>query len=133
MVESCTRYTYLGSIFTADGFVSSSVAAHAQSRVAHVNKFVSFLHKNNDIPFIVKKRVVDAALMSAILYGCESWLNADLRPVVKLYNWGLKLLLGVRKTTCNDICYTELGYLPLQDLVRSRRESFSLRCGGSGL
>ena len=84
----------------------------------------SFLHKNNDIPFIVKKRVFDAALMSAILYGCESWLNADLRPVVKLYDWGLKLLLGVRKTTCNDICYTELGYPPLQDLVRSRQRKF---------
>ena len=62
MLESCTRYTYLGSIFTTDGFVSSSVVAHGQSRVAHVDKLVLFLHKNNDIPFIVKKRVFDTAL-----------------------------------------------------------------------
>ena len=124
IIEQCTKYVYLGSVFTADGSVSSSVAAHAQSRVAHLNKFVSFLDKNNDIPFIVKKRVFDAVLMSTILYGCESWLNADLRPIVKLYNWAVKLLLGVRKTTCNDTCYLELGLPPLQDLVRSRQRKF---------
>ena len=124
VVEPCTKYTYLGSIFTADGSVSSSVAAHVQSKMVNFNKFVSFLNKNNDIPFNVKKRIFDAALMSAILYGCESWLNADLRPVAKLYNWGLKLLLGVRRTTSNDICYTELGYPPLQDLVKSRQRKF---------
>ena len=43
IIEQCTKYIYLGSVFTADGSVSSSVAAHAQSRVAHLNKFVSFL------------------------------------------------------------------------------------------
>ena len=127
IVEPCTQYVYLGSIFTADGSVSSSVAAHARSRMAHINKFVSFLSKNNDIPFVVKKRVFDAALMSAVLYGCESWLNADLRPIIKLYNWGLKLLLGVRKTTCNDLCYIESGYPPLQDLVRSKQRRFFSR------
>lgn len=63
--------------------------------------------------------------MSAILYSYESWLNADLKPVIKLYNWGLKQLLGVRKTTCNDMCYIEAEYPPLQDLVRSRQRKFS--------
>ena len=92
--------------------------------MAHINKFVSFLQKNNDIPFIAKKRIFDAALMSAVLYGCESWLNADLRPIARLYNWGLKLLLGVRKTTCNDLCYIESGYPPLRDLVRSKQRKF---------
>ena len=127
IIEQCTKYIYLGSVFTADGSVSSSVAAHAQTRVAHMNKFVSFLNKNNDIPFIVKKRVFDAVLMSTILYGCESWLNADLRPVVKLYNWAIKLLLGVRKTTCNEICYLELGLPPLKDLVRNKQRRFFSR------
>ena len=63
---------------------------------------MSFIKKNNDVPFQVKKKVFDAALMSAVLYGCESWLNADMKPIVKLYNWALKTLLDVRMTTCND-------------------------------
>lgn len=74
---------YLGSPFTADGSVSSSVRAHADAKMPHVIKFVSFLNKNNDIPFRVKKRVFEACLVSTILYGCESWLNADLRPIKK--------------------------------------------------
>ncbi len=73
---------------------------------------------------IVKKRVFDACLMSAIFYGCESWLNGDLKPVNKLNNWSLKNLLDVRLTTCNDVCYVESGYPPVQPLVRSRQRSF---------
>lgn len=124
VVESCAQYTYLGSPFTADGSVSAAVAAHMQAKMAHFNKFVLFLKKNCDWPFIVKKRIFDAALMSAVLYGCESWLNADLKPATKIYNWALKQLLGVRKTTCNDMCYIESGYPPLKDLVRSRQRKF---------
>ena len=124
VVDYCNQYIYLGSPFTSDGSPSSAVRAHACIKIAHVNKYDSFLKKNNDIPFIVKKRIFDAALMSAILYGCESWLNADLRPVMKLYHLSLKQLLGVRGTTCNDLCYLELGYPPLKDLVRSKQRKF---------
>ena len=74
---------------------------------------------------MVKKRVFDAALMSSLAYGCESWVGADLKPMVKLYNWCLKKLLGVRKSTCNDVCYVESGYPPLQDLVLYRQHKFS--------
>ncbi len=88
VVAHCDSYVYLGSPFTCDGSVSSAVKLHAKNKLCHVLKFVSFLRKNNDIPFIVKKRVFDAVLMSSLLYGCESWVGADLRPVVKLYNWG---------------------------------------------
>ena len=124
IIESCTSYTYLGSIFTSDGLVTSSVKAHAQNKMCQVLKFISFLKKNNDVPFVVKRRVFDAALMSSLLYGCESWLNADLRPMVKLYNWAIKQLLGVRMTTCNDLCYIEVGYPPLKDLVIAKQRKF---------
>lgn len=93
VVERCAQYVYLGSPFTADGSVSSSVRVHADVKRPHVIKFVSFLNKNNDIPFrIEKKRVFEACLMSTILYGSESWLNADQRLIKKkkLYNWSLR-------------------------------------------
>ena len=62
--------------------------------------------------------------MSSVLYGCESWLNADLRPIAKLYHWGIKSLLSVRGTTCNDLCYIELGYPSVQDIVKSKQRKF---------
>ena len=124
IIEKCDRYIYLGSPFTSDGSVSSAVKAHALLKMPHVLKFVAFIRKNNDIPFIVKKRVFDAALSSSLLYGCESWFTADLKPLNKLYNWCLKEMLGVRKTTCNDVCYVESGYPSLPHLIKFKQHKF---------
>ena len=43
---------------------------------------------------------------------------------MKLYNWDIKQLLGVRMTTCNELCYLELGLPPLRALVISRQRKF---------
>ncbi len=84
VIDDCLSYQYLGSPFTSDGSVSSAVKIQAKEKICHVLKFVSFLRKNNDIPFVVRRRVLDAALMSALLHGCESWVGACLKPLVKL-------------------------------------------------
>ena len=123
-IEHCSGYNYLGSSFTNDGSVSSAVKAHSTAKLCHVLKYVSFVTKNNDLPFIVKRRVFEAALMSAVLYGCESWVNADYRPVIKLYNWALKQMLGVRKTTSNMVCYAEVGLPSLPDLIKLKQHNF---------
>ncbi len=123
-IEHCNTYIYLGSPFTSDGNVSSAVKVHAKNKMPHVLKFISFLNKNNDAPFTVKKRVFEAALMSSLVYGCESWLGADLRPVKKIYNWCLKKLMGVRKSTSNNVCYIESGYSSLNNLVIYKQHKF---------
>ena len=126
-IKHCDSYTYLGSPFTSDGSVTSVVKAHAQEKMAHFHKFMAFIEKNSDIPFIIKKRVFDACLLSAILYGCESWLNGDLKPVCKIYNWALKRMLGVRLTTCNDVCYVESGYVSLKAIVKKKQRKFFVK------
>ena len=126
-IKHCDKYIYLGSPFTADGSLATAIKAHAQEKMAHFNKFVSFLHKNNHLPFAIKKRVFDACLISAILYGCESWLNGDLKPVAKLYNWSLKYLLGVRMNSCNDICYVESGYNSLTSIVKLKQRNYFVK------
>ena len=65
--------------------------------------------------------------MSSLLYGCESWLNADFKSMEKLYHWAIKQLLGVRKTTCNDLCYLEMGYPPMKDLVIAKQRNFFVK------
>ena len=69
-VEYCDTYVYLGSPFTSDGSATSAVRVYADTKMPHVLEFVSFVNKNNDIPFVVMKRVFDAALMSSLIYGC---------------------------------------------------------------
>ncbi len=70
--------------------------------------------------------VCDAALLSSLVFGCESWLDADIKPVVKLYNWALKQLLGVRKTIPYVVCYeyVESGYPSLPALAKYAQHKF---------
>ncbi len=130
----CRQYVCLGSVFTCDGSVTSAIAAHAQAKMCHMCHILKFsvLKNNFEVPFYVKHRVFEAALMSSVLCGCESWFHADLRPVNKIYNWGIKKLLGVRMSTCNDLCYLELGLPPLRALVTHRQENSSKGFGIRG-
>lgn len=70
-VELCQQYIYLGSPFTCDGTSTSAIKVQAQM-MCQVLKFISFLNKNNDVPFKIKVKVFDAALIQSIQYGCES-------------------------------------------------------------
>ncbi len=132
VVNHCTSYVYLGSPFTSDGSPSAAVKMHAKTKMCQVLKYVSFVKKNNDVPFIVKRRVLDAALMSSLLYGCESWFEADLKPITKLYNWAIKQLLGVRRSTSSLVCYAEAGYPLLTDLVRQKQHKFFVKMWKEG-
>ena len=123
-ISYCHQYIYLGSPFSDDAKPSTAIKIHANIKMCHALKFVSFINKNNDVPFTIKQKVFEAALMSAILYGCESWMNGDLKPIEKLYKWCIKQMLGVRKTTNNDICLVELGMPPLRALIKAKQRKF---------
>jgi len=83
-----------------------------------------FFFKNQDMPFVMKKKALDAAFSAALLYGCEAWLNVSLKQVEKLYHTSVKSLLGVRNTTGNNLCLLELGYPPLKSLIQARQHKF---------
>lgn len=90
----------------------------------HVLKFISYLKKNNDIPFVVKHRIFDTVLTSTLLNGCEFWFGAEMRSIEKLYNWSVKGLLGVRRSAPNMVCSAEIFYQPLSMLVKSKQRKF---------
>ncbi len=106
-----------------DGSVAISVREHA-TKLCQVLKFVTFIEKHNTVPFIVKCRVFKAALTLSLLYGCESLFSACTKPVIRLYYWAMKVLLGVRKKTSNLVCYAELRYPSLTDLLQHKRHNF---------
>jgi len=59
-------------------------------------KFISFVSQYVDFPFWVKKTAFNAALLSSILYGCESWLGTSLKQIDSTYRTLVGVLLGVR-------------------------------------
>ena len=124
VIKHCSRYVYLGSIFTADGSLISSLKEHCADQQKHFHKLVMFLKTNCDIPFSVKRKIVDAAYNAAILYSCESWLGASCIVMNIMYMGGIKALLGVRTTTANDLCLAELGQASLKTFVKQRQYNF---------
>ena len=108
-IKRCSHYIYLGSPFSDGGSTSDSIKANANTRMCQALKFVSFCQKNNDVPFPIKKKIFDAAVMSSLLYGCESWLDGNIKPMENLYNMCIKHMLGIRKTTNTNLCTIELG------------------------
>ena len=123
-VSHCTSYVYLGVIFTENGSAASSLKAHVAEKKKHLNKLIVFLATNYDAPFFVKRKVFDAAFSSAILYGCETWLDVSLAPVEKLYMSAVRRLLDVRKNTPKLTCLLESGIPSLEALVKHKQSKF---------
>ena len=68
---------YLGSPFTDDGSPSTGIRSTANNKICHTLKFISFVNRNNYVPFTIKKKIFDAAVTSSLLYRCKSWLSGD--------------------------------------------------------
>ena len=62
-----------------DGEMATVMVEKAKSGMKHTNKFSMFTRKNVHMPYYVKTKVLDAALVSAILYGFGAWLTMDLK------------------------------------------------------
>lgn len=68
--------------------------------------------------------MLDSALLASMFYGCEAWICRKLEEPQQLYISALKTLLGVRKTTPNDLCLTELGYPTARGFIRQIQQQF---------
>ena len=76
--------------------------------------------KNASMPFFMKKAVLDAAIMSTILYSSETWLCKNLKCISTLYMTTITSLLSVRATTANILCLLEAGYPELEAIIMKR-------------
>ena len=76
------------------------------------------------MPYIYKKRVFVAAIVSSLLYGCETWFMENFKEAKKKYIEALKTLLGVSETTRYDIILLETGMPTLKELICYRTVKF---------
>ena len=90
----------------------------------HFIKYCTFVKKNEGFPFCIKKQVAYACLLASVLYGCETWLTNDFGKLESLYMKIVKALLGVRSTTCNDLCLIEADMPPLKALIKKKRACY---------
>ncbi len=115
-------YVYLGSP-TSNTPMQKQVADHMSQKKCHVRKFSSFLQKNSDAPYSIKKLVWNSTVSSAVMYSCESWWVKNLGACTA-YLGSIKELLGVRTQTLNDTVCAESKLLPIQAFVKKRQVDF---------
>ena len=123
IIRHTESYCYLGTPISGKP-IQQQVTEHLKAKQSHVRKYLSFLSKNSDAPFIVKKTVWNAALNSAIFYSAETWFCSNLKTANAPYLTSAKALLGVRTQTSNDLVYLELGVSSIVSLIRSRQIAF---------
>ena len=61
--------------------------------------------------------------MCAILYSSETWQCDNFRAIECPYMNSLKLLLGVRQVTCNDLVLVEAGVGDAKSVVQAKTVS----------
>ena len=76
-VEYCTPYIYLGASITGSRTYISVINKHISGKMKHVIKFFTFLNRNAEVPFHLKKIIADACILSTVLYGCAKWLTGN--------------------------------------------------------
>ncbi len=123
-IEHCVRYTYLGSVFTEVATLRSIMEQHVKDKYCHLLKLFSFCKRQQSMPVHMKIKVLDACLMSSVLYGCESWFGLNLVKLEKMYMSAIKCVLGVRTATPNYLCLIEAGLPSIQALIQTRQHSF---------
>ena len=92
--------------------VSDHIKANLKHRGSNIKKFHDWLDINEDTPIVVKLTVLYNCMFSALTYGCEAWFGIDTvsDDILATERSLLKRILGVRKSTPNDLVYTELGF-----------------------
>ena len=117
-IKYTDTYIYLGSPITDDAKLNTAISIQADMCQKQLSKLIVFLdNQNRDLSFKYKKVVMDACFFSTITYAGENWLGGNLRPLETMYNRAIKCLLGVRATTCMDMCLLELNYPSLQTML----------------
>ena len=122
-IEHSNEYTYLGARIS-DNPINKQVQNHMTSKQAQFRKFYSFLNRNPDSPYGVKKKIWTSALNSSVFYGCETWIAANLNKLNPKYNSSIKHMISVRNTTCNEIVHIETGLSDAKSHILDRQTRF---------
>ena len=123
-ISYCTEYFYLGSWFTDDGKMESALNLHVRNYQFTCNKFALFCSSNTEMPYYYKSLVMDAAAVSSIFYGCETFFSSNPKQMINAYNQLVRGLLGVRSNTSMHICLIESGKDPPSFIMYKKLKTF---------
>ena len=116
----------LGSHITESGSIDVDLSHHMKDRYLAVLKFFNFIRSNKLAPSAVKLKVLEACVTSSLLHNCETFGKHIPENLEKIYFELIKVSLGVRWNTPNQLALIESGMLRLQGIIHSRQYKFYL-------
>ena len=123
-LDSTTCEICLGSAITNSTKIADDVTEDIKLRQVSIVKYFAFLRNNSNAPVDVKLIVLDACILSSLLYNAETWANAKFQRLEIVYRRMLKSILGVGMTTCTEFLYLELGVLSVKVRVIIKQWKF---------
>lgn len=123
-IEYTPESVYLGADFDDTVEQSNLIRNYARKLYKHANKLAIFYAKKISIPFYLKKKILEVALVSSIVYSSESWLTSNMKEIRAVYHKSLKLLLGFRIMVSNLLCRIEARMPSLSAMLTDRRVHF---------
>ena len=111
-IEVVNEFNYLGLLFNYNGKFSKT-QKHGADQGRKANFALSAKLKNHCFNVETQLSVFDTYVNSILNYGSEVWGLHKAPDVEKVHSSFCKTLLGVKKSTTNDLVYFELGRLPL--------------------
>ena len=81
------------------------------------------------MPYYYKSLVMEAAVVSSVFYGCETWLSNNTKQATEMYNKMIRCLLGVkyehetvsdrvRKATCKACNQQKDEVIPNKEITK---------------
>ena len=127
VLDNVTEFTYLG--ITINAGCSFKPTIQTLSKKAMKAMFVlNNKFKFSKIPLNVAMKLFDACIMYILIYGLEIWgdmFNSDIvkwdsSDIEKVHFQFCKHILGVNRSTMNNMVCAELGHYPLMTDVQTR-------------
>ena len=119
-------YNWLGFWLTDSNDIEKIVNSHLNKKMVHISSFYSWLAVNQDTPVKIKMLVLYNCLFATLLYSCEVWTNiAKLsKKLLGIEKKALKSCLGVKRSTPDNIIYTELDKADIISTILDRQHNF---------
>ena len=125
-IEIVDNYTYLGTIFAANG----SFVKEKRHRVEQASKAMYFLLQKGrklDLPFDMLCSLFDKLVVPILLYGAEVWCHESLEIIERLQYKFLRLALKVSYFVPMEMLLCETGRLPLSVNIKTKTVQFWAR------
>ena len=123
-LDTTSCEVYLGSCITNSNKLADDVYADIKHRQVNIVKFFAFLRSHINAPVDVKLKVLDACIMSSVLYNSETWANVNVDRLEIIHRRMLRSILGIGTTSCNEVLYIELGVSSIRTRIMIKQFEF---------